>query len=142
MLQSDWPRALWPISQKQNFHKYKICPGIQRITQTFNEDQTEKNLKTKVYINSKNLFWAYFHHFWDKNFGFLTLYQSLEKTNDPILKQLMGRRNGRLYFVGPFRLLPGVQLRKHVRDSQEQSEHQIYQETKTISQDVFECTLD
>ena len=31
ILQSDWLRAFWPISQKQDFSQYRICAGTQQI---------------------------------------------------------------------------------------------------------------
>ena len=31
ILQSDWLRAFWPISQKQDFSQYGICAGTQQI---------------------------------------------------------------------------------------------------------------
>ena len=30
--ESDWLRPFWPISQKQDYPKYKICAGTQQIT--------------------------------------------------------------------------------------------------------------
>ena len=29
ILQSDWMRAIWPISQKHDFSQYRICAGTQ-----------------------------------------------------------------------------------------------------------------
>ena len=82
----------------------------------------------------KNCLWPIFPIFWAKYFflknlaqsrttsyGFLTPCQNLEKTNDTISRKRLairkdGRRDGRTkgqmdrpYFIGPFRLLPGVQ---------------------------------
>ena len=31
ILQSDWLRAFWPISQEQNFYQHRICAGTQQI---------------------------------------------------------------------------------------------------------------
>ena len=74
-------------------------------------------------------FWSIFPIFWAKNFflenptlshtssnGSLTSCQNLEKTNDAIprrkdrrMNQRTGGRMDRPYFIGLFRLLPGVQ---------------------------------
>ena len=43
--------------------------------------------------------------------GFLAPCQNLEKTNDTIPKHRPDRRTDRSYFIGPFRLPPGVQNR-------------------------------
>ena len=32
ILQSDWLRAFWPISQEKYFSKYRICAGTHQIT--------------------------------------------------------------------------------------------------------------
>ena len=31
VLQSDWLKAFWPISQEQDFFRYRICAGTQQI---------------------------------------------------------------------------------------------------------------
>ena len=31
ILESYWLRAFWPISQKQDFSKYKVCTGTEHI---------------------------------------------------------------------------------------------------------------
>ena len=35
ILQSDWLRAFWPISQEQDFPKHRICLGTQQIINIF-----------------------------------------------------------------------------------------------------------
>ena len=31
IMQSDWLRAFWPISQEEGFSQYRICAGTQQI---------------------------------------------------------------------------------------------------------------
>ena len=45
------------------------------------------------------------------SYQFLAPYQNLEKTNNIILRERPDRRTDRPYFIGPFRLMPGVQKR-------------------------------
>ena len=44
ILQSDWSRAFWRISQNQIFPKYGIYARIQQIIQTFFIDQIQKKM--------------------------------------------------------------------------------------------------
>ena len=47
ILQSDWPRAFWPISQEPGFSKHGIIARIQQILETFFTDQIQNKLMTK-----------------------------------------------------------------------------------------------
>ena len=84
----------------------------------------------------KSCFWPIFPHFWGKknflenlalsrttSYGFLAPCQNLEKVNDTIQRKCPDRqtegwtelwkdgRTDRPYFIRPFQLLPGVQLK-------------------------------
>ena len=53
-LQSDWTRALFCLHLvKQNFLRYDVCIGIQRILRSFILSCFQQNLMTKFHENSR-----------------------------------------------------------------------------------------
>ena len=54
ILQSDWLRAFWPISQEKDFSKYRICARTQQIIQIFIIEQIQWKLMTNFSLDSKN----------------------------------------------------------------------------------------
>ena len=117
ILQSDWPRAFWAISQEPEFSQVWNLFKDRRITviQAFIIDHTDKKQRTKkknwtfVYIQ-RTLDLAYFPHFggkvlfW-KNLAVIrnttwtpnTMLSSRKKTKEPIPWKLLNRRTGRPY---------------------------------------------
>ena len=136
ILQSDWLRIFWSISQEPEFSQIRdLCRNIaNNIHFHYRTNSVKINNKIFQYIK-KTLFFA---HFWPifpifgaKNFflenpalscttsyGFLASCQNVEKTNDKFLpRQTKGNawtdqrtdgRRDRPYFIGPFQLTPGV----------------------------------
>ena len=70
ILEYDLLRPFWPISQKQDFPKYRICAGRQQI-QIFIIEQIQWKLLPNICLNSKQpYFWPIFHFFFfSKKFG-------------------------------------------------------------------------
>ena len=76
-------RDFGPYLRNKNFPKYGICAGTQQKCFHYRTCTT--------------------------SYGFLALCQNSEKTNDTIPRKRLDRRTDRPYFIGPFRLPPGVQ---------------------------------
>ena len=104
ILQSDWSRAFWRISQNQIFPKYGIYARIQQIIQTFFIDQIQKKTITKFFNKFKNPIFGIFlgqKIFFSKNpapwhtttYGPLTPWWVSEKTNEPISRKIPDRRS-------------------------------------------------
>ena len=100
ILQSDWPRAFWPISQEPGFSKHGIIARIQQILETFFTDQIQNKLMTKSSNKFKKpCIWPIFFFFFHKirlsrttTLGPLTPCWVSEKTSEPIPRKLPGRR--------------------------------------------------
>ena len=58
ILQSDWLRAFWPISQKQDCSQYKICAETQPIIYIFIIEQVQWKLMTKVFFRFKKTYFG------------------------------------------------------------------------------------
>ena len=117
-----------PVSQEPEFSQvWDLCKNTGNIIKVFYRPNSEKiNDSIFQYIH-KTLFLTHFPHFWGKKFflqnlalsgttsyGFLAPCQNLEKVNNTIQRKCPDRRKDgwtdRPYFIGSFRLPPGVQL--------------------------------
>ena len=124
MLQSEWLRTFWPISQEPEFSQIcDLCRNkANNINFHYKTNSAKINDKIFQYIK-KTPFLAHFPNFWGKNF-FLENPALSRKTSwvssimTKFRKKLMiqfqenawtdGRTDGRTdrpYFIGPFRLM-------------------------------------
>ena len=126
ILQSEWLKAFWSISQEQHFSQIEDL--YRNTANNINFHYRTHSGKIKNSLISKNPIFACFGPFsqflgakkvFPKNLacttwqGFLVPCRNSEKPNDPISrKQPNGQLDGRTdrpYFIGPFQLLLGVQ---------------------------------
>ena len=123
----------WRYVCLKNFPKCGICEGTKQIIEIFIIDQIQWKLMSEFSNKFKKPFLAHFEptfQFWGEkkisqkiwlshttSHGILAPCQNLEKINDTFLRKYPDRwkdwrtdRTDRPYFIGPFRLLPRVQI--------------------------------
>ena len=119
ILQSEWLRAFWSLSQEQDLSQIEdLCRNTANDT-NFHCNKIQGISKNHLFAN----FWAIFAITWAKKYShkiwlcqtqldkFLEQCWSSEKPNDPIPRNSQQKTGwiDRPYFRGPFQLLPGVQ---------------------------------
>ena len=68
IVQSDWPRAFWTISQEEGFSQYRICVGTQQII-NFHYRTNSVKINDQIFIQIKKaLFLLNFPNFGAKLF--------------------------------------------------------------------------
>ena len=63
ILQSDWPKEFWSISQESDFPKYRICAGIEQIIKTFIRERIQKKIGVKFFNKFQNSIFGPFSRF-------------------------------------------------------------------------------
>ena len=67
ILQSDWLRAFWPISQQQDFPKYRICLGTLQIIKFFYYITNSVKINDQIVFKFKKpCFWLISPILWAK----------------------------------------------------------------------------